>query len=222
MDHRRTAHGAPLTVVDVVPTLSVHTRPIHTRSQQLHGSFVALVTHLVMNSCNDVRPKGAGQSQLLEDTTSLVCLSAIRTPSLRNKRTYCFTNVRIGRSLMSAAMTGPMISSCVCSSCRSAMDNLGRISVVSSALSADCTGLLVSPEISSQPGMSRQPIVHTTSHERWRLLVALPSQRRESNGMRESASAGFTLPGRYLISKLNCASCAAHLCSNAPNFAERR
>ena len=114
VDHRRMAHGAPLTVVDVVFDLSVHTRPIHTRSQQLHGSLVALVTHLVMNSCNDVRLKGAGQSQLLEDTTSLVCLRQ-RTPSLRNKRGYCFTNVRIGLSLLSeglaghATMTGPMI-----------------------------------------------------------------------------------------------------------------
>ena len=54
------------------------TRPIHKRSQQFHGSLVALVTHLVMKNSYDIRPKGAGQNQLLEDTTSLVCLSVIK------------------------------------------------------------------------------------------------------------------------------------------------
>ncbi len=43
------------------------------------------------------------------------------------------------------------------------MDNLGRISVVSSALSADCTGLLVSPEISSQGDESTADCSHHIS-----------------------------------------------------------
>ena len=67
-------HVILLTAVNVVFDLSVHTRPIHMRSQQFHGSFVALVTHPVMKNCYDIRLKGAGQNQLLEDTTLLVCL----------------------------------------------------------------------------------------------------------------------------------------------------
>ena len=117
--------------VSVVFELSVHTRPI----QQLHGSFITLVTHLVMKSCYDIRWKGSGQNQLLEDTMSLVCLSAVENPSLRNKcECYC-TNIHIGGSLLTvglagyAAMTGPMIGPVfvLCSSCRLAMDNLGRL-----------------------------------------------------------------------------------------------
>ena len=128
------------------------------RSQQLHGSFVALVTHLVMKSCYDVRPKGAGHDQLLEDATSLVCLSAIKNPVPR-KQMWILLHQRPHRTFLTdhaghAAMTGPLIGSCVCSSCRSAMDNLRRISVVaalsvSSALSAGCTELSLSPETSA-------------------------------------------------------------------------
>ena len=42
--------------------------------------FITLVTHLVMKSCYDIKWKGTGQNQLLEDTMSLVCLSAIENP----------------------------------------------------------------------------------------------------------------------------------------------
>ena len=56
VDHSRMAHGASLTVADVVLDLPVQIRPIHTRSQQLHGPFVALMTHLATKSCYDVRP----------------------------------------------------------------------------------------------------------------------------------------------------------------------
>ena len=43
-----------------------------------------------------------------------------------------------------------------------------------------------------------------------------------SMGMRERASAGLIFPGLYCMSKSNCASSEAHLCSNVPNFAERK
>ena len=69
--------------VSVVFELSVHTS-----SMVQHGSaapwfihrIITLVTHLVMKSCYDIRWKGTGQNQLLEDTMSLVCLSAIENP----------------------------------------------------------------------------------------------------------------------------------------------
>ena len=42
------AHRAPLTAADVVPGFSVHGGPVDTRPQQLHGVFITLVAHIIM------------------------------------------------------------------------------------------------------------------------------------------------------------------------------
>ena len=50
------AHRAPLTAADVLG-FSVHGRPVDTRPQQLHGSLITLVAHIVMERRQDIRPK---------------------------------------------------------------------------------------------------------------------------------------------------------------------
>ena len=70
----------------------------------------------------------------------------------------------------------------------------------------------------------------TASCSHWRSLTVATSggttvrrgSGEGSRGMRERASAGLIFPGLYWMSKSNCASCEAHLCYNAPNFAERK
>ena len=110
-------------------------------------------------------------------------------------------------------------------------ENLGSTSVAasgtavssgSSSLSRGSTGAMVSPRT---PAVG---VVSTASCWHWRSLTVATSGgttvRRGlgegSRGMRERASAGLIFPGLYWTSESNCASCEAHLCSDAPNFAE--
>ena len=51
------AHRAPLAAADVVSGFSVRGGPVDTRPQQLHGSLITLVAHIVMERRQDIRPK---------------------------------------------------------------------------------------------------------------------------------------------------------------------
>ena len=76
------AHRAPLAAADVVSDFSVHGGPVDTMPQQLHGSLITLVAHIVMERRQDIRPKWAEKNQLLESTPPLVSLPTMEYPLL--------------------------------------------------------------------------------------------------------------------------------------------
>ena len=156
----------------------------------------------------------------------------------RNSRGYCCTSAGMERSLLSeglggqAASTGPRTGSRCCSCCKSAITVWGPLQLQPREqpfhqVPPPCPGSAQEPwcrQGHQQWGWGRQPAAGTGDHWQWLPLVA-PQSGGVQKRIRGACGKGYQQGWSFQV----CTGCQnrtvwaeAHLCSNAPNFAERK